>query len=57
MKTNLFGKPSNEIGSLFTDAVIKTAGSVKVRFGSKHVTIFKDGKLVTDNDKLIHTAS
>lgn len=55
---NLFGKPSKELGSTSSDTTICTSGNVKVRYGSKHVTIFKDGKLVTDGEKkLIYSAS
>ena len=56
-KNNLFGKPSQELGSNSSDTIIRTLGSLKVRYGSKYVTIFKDGKLVSDEmSKLIYVS-
>lgn len=57
-KNSLFGKPQSSLGSTASDTVIQTLGTLKVRFGNKFVTIFKDGKLVTDTDsKLIYTGT
>lgn len=47
-KNSLFGKANSEIGSSSSDTVIKTLGTVKVKFGNKYVTIFKNGKLSVD---------
>lgn len=47
------GKPSTELGSNNSDTIIKTLGNVKVKFGNKYVTIFKNGKLVCENNQFI----
>lgn len=54
---NLFGKPSKELGTTSSDTVICTSGNLKIRYGSKYVTIFKDGKLVTDSEKFLKVVS
>lgn len=46
-KNSMFGKPQNELGSTKSETVISTLGTLKVKYGSKYVTIFKDGKLVS----------
>lgn len=57
-KNQLFGKPQSSLGNTTSDTVIQTLGTLKVRYGNKFVTIFKDGKLVTDSEsRLIYTGS
>lgn len=51
-KNSLFGKPQSEIGSTSSDTVISTLGQIKVKYGNKYVTIFKNGKLTNESEQL-----
>lgn len=42
----MFGKAQTTLGNSSSDLVLNTLGSVKVKYGSKFVDIFKNGKLV-----------
>ena len=57
-KNSLFGKPQSSLGNTTSDTTIQTLGTLKVRYGNKFATIFKDGKLVLDSDsKFIYTGT
>lgn len=51
-KNQLFGKPQSELGNIKSETVIATLGTLKVRYGNKYVTIFKDGKLTQQGAEL-----
>lgn len=51
-QNKLFGKPQKELGSTSSETVIATLGTLKIRYGNKYVTVFKDGKLVSSGSSL-----
>lgn len=49
---NWFGRVYETAGSQVQDLLLKTKGEVKIQIGNKFIDLFKDGKLVTENDEL-----
>lgn len=49
---NWFGRVYETAGSQVQDLLLKTKGEIKIQNGNKFIDLFKDGKLVTENDEL-----
>lgn len=56
-KTNMFGKTYNTIGSTDSNFIIKTKGDLKVQWGNKYIDVIKNGKIASENSKLLFIVS
>ena len=56
-KLTMFGKSFDTVGDTKANMCLKTAGDIKVQTPNRFVTIFKNGKLNVENDKVIFHVS